>query len=148
MKGITVRMTTSLMITYLGTYPIFEDTKENKQDAIDLCYDVLNISTNTKDESQQLGMIAVVYLVAGIMGLKEILNTLILKELLHPKHGLEKSFPPEAQQLVREMARMDYVGYIDWISPFLSKAGVIDINSELEDLDAIQDAIRGQSNDV
>lgn len=138
-KGITVQMTTNLMITYLGTYPIYEQTKENKQDATDLCNKVLDLAMETKDESKQTGMISVVYLAAELMELIEILDTAIIKELFTESIRLQ----PEETELIREMAMMDYKHYLDWIFPFLSKAGVDDIDSELRDLDNIQDAIQG-----
>lgn len=136
-----VQMTTSSMITYLSIYPAFEDNSENKQDAIDLCHRVLKIVFDIEDESMQIGMLSIVYLVSEIMELVEILETNIMREFFNPRHGLKQRLPPEGCQLIREIAREDYTGYIDWISPFLSKAGVVDIHTELEDLDAIQNII-------
>ncbi len=144
-KGITVQMTTGSMITYLALHPAFEYTEENKQDATDLCWKVLDLSMHVDDYSKRLGMTAVIYITASIMDIEEILNTATMKELLKPRNGIRESFPPEAQIQIREFAQSYYEGYVDWISPFLSMAGVTDIDSELKDLDAIQEAIQRMS---
>lgn len=136
-KGISVQMTNSSMITYLGIQPVFEHTAENKQDAIDLCYKVLNIARDTDDNSMQVGMIAVVYFISNILELTEILNTDIIKQFTDATPGYTKNLTPEICKVISEEAHVDYEWYIGWISPFLSKAGVIDIQEELEDLDAI-----------
>ena len=138
-RGITVQMTTSLMVTYLGIFPVFEKTDEDTQDATDLCVKVWNIASETDDKSKQMGMIAVIYLVAELMELREILDTEFIKDFFSKYIGLE----PDGIELIRQLAMKDYEGYIDFISPFLSKAGVDDIESELIDLDTIQDAIQG-----
>ena len=141
-RSIEVQMTTTLMLTHLGTYPIFEQTKENKQDAIDLCHKVLDLAMDINDESKYIGTIAVVYIVAEVMELTEILDTPIIVDLLRPRNGKSIRLKPEETYLIGELATEDYEGYIAWISQFLSEAGVDDIQSELEDLDAIQDAIQ------
>lgn len=140
-KSITVEMTPSFMITYLGTYPIFERTEENIKDAIDLSNKVLALVIETEDEPRQIGMMAVTYLVAEFMELTEILDHIIIKEFIEPQNGQCIKLPSDEVDIIKELAIEDYRGYIEWISPFLTKAGVDDVESELKDIDAIQDAI-------
>ncbi len=138
----TLRLETNTLITYLATRPIYEFTEEQKEVSVDMCNILLKHLLTVEDESQQMGMVAIVYMVAQMLELEEILSNEIIDLCLFSESGsLAEAFPPQTIKMISELARDDFQHYIQWISPFLLKAGVSDIESELKEIDAIQDVL-------
>ncbi len=138
----TLRMRTDTLLTFLATRPIYARTEDQQQVATDICHTLLNHIPIVQDESEQVGMIGIVYLVAEVMQLEKILNDELISLCLFSESGsLAEVFPPQTIKMISELAHDDFQHYIQWISPFLLKAGVSDIESELKEIDAIQDVL-------
>ncbi len=140
--GMPIQLTTDMLVLFFVLKPLFATSPERKEEIIEAGKELLFFSMK-QEASMKFAFCTLVYIVAQVVEIEELINDDIIKNTLYlDDPRFKEQYAAENFEGLRDSLCIDDQIYLDFMESFILETGVLDIEDTLKDLQAIYSRLK------